>query len=263
VSPGDNLTLGAQGRWTDRPTITYTPLTGAQFNRNMLTPIPPASVLFTMQAGWPIDMVFRVVVKSINGISSEGSSAERYERVVQVMRTLQQAEVLGMRLQGETSDKQSVVLFFRARALTADQEELLGELREALSLRPGQAEFRVSFGAAARQDGDIAMLTRSMLQILIDLGTYVTVPDLDVQQGRTRADRPQPEGGSDSGILRIRSGSQRPTDALVLVPYRGGWFWIDDRDMASKRTFALVMIFSTLSETGGREGLPLVTIPAG
>ena len=95
VAPGDNLTLGAQGRWTDRPTITYTPLTGAQFNRNMLTPIPPAAVLFTMQAGWPIDLVFRVVVKSINGISSEGSSAERYERVVHLMRKLQQAEVLG------------------------------------------------------------------------------------------------------------------------------------------------------------------------
>jgi hypothetical protein len=263
VAPGDNLTFGTQGRWTDRPTITYTPLTGAQFNRNMLTPIPPASVLFTMQAGWPIDLVFRVVVKSINGINSEGDSAERYERVVFVMRTLQKAEVLGMRLQGEAIDRQAVVLFFRARALTPEHEALLGELREALSLLPGQHEFRVLFGAGARQDGEIAMLTRSMLQILIDLGAYVTVPDQDVQQGRTRADRPQPEGGGDSGILRIRSGGQRPTDALVLVPYRGGWFWIDDRDIASKRTFALVMVFSTLSETGGREGLPLVTIPAG
>ena len=69
--------------------------------------------------------------------------------------------------------------------------------------------------------------------------------------------------GAHSAPRTRRSGSQRPADALVLVPYRGGWFWIDDRDMASKRTFALVMIFSTLSETGGREGLPLVTIPAG
>jgi hypothetical protein len=75
LPPGDNLTLGAQGKWTDRPTISFSPLTGAQFIRNMLTPIPPAVVLFTMQAGWPIDLVFRVVVRSINGIDSRGNDA--------------------------------------------------------------------------------------------------------------------------------------------------------------------------------------------
>ena len=70
-------------------------------------------------------------------------------------------------------------------------------------------------------------------------------------------------GRANGHVLRIKFSRERPQDGLVQVPYRGGWFWIDDRDVVSKRTFALVMIFSTLAETGARESLPLVTIPAG
>jgi hypothetical protein len=43
---GDFLALGTAGKYTDRPTITYAPITGAKFNENFMTPIPPKSVLF-------------------------------------------------------------------------------------------------------------------------------------------------------------------------------------------------------------------------
>ena len=100
----DNATAGVGGIITDRPTITYTPLTGAEFNRNMLTPIPPAAILFTMASGWPVDLVFRVAVRSINGIDSAGPDAPRYDRVLVLLRALQQAQVLGMRVQPEMKD---------------------------------------------------------------------------------------------------------------------------------------------------------------
>jgi hypothetical protein len=262
LPPGDNLTLGTQGKWTDRPTITYVPLTGAQFNRNMLTPIPPAAVLFAMQAAWPIDLVFRVVVRSINGIDSRDGGGERYERLVTLLRTLQRINVIGMRMHGEKADQQAAVIFFRTRVLAPDEEAMVKEVRALLNLAPGRSDFRVTFGATPANDGEIAMLTRSMLQILVEFGEHVEVPEADVRDGRAPPSRVS-TGGANGHLLRVKYSRERSPDALVQVPYRGGWFWIDDRDIASKLAFTLVMIFSTLAETGARESLPLVTIPAG
>ena len=53
-----------------------------------------------------------------------------------------------------------------------------------------------------------------------------------------------------------------PEDAFVAVDYRDHWFWIDDRELVSKRSFSLMMLLFTLADTGEKESLPLITIPA-
>jgi hypothetical protein len=50
---------------------------------------------------------------------------------------------------------------------------------------------------------------------------------------------------------------------LATVPYRNYWFWIDDRDMRSKVLFSFLMFIFSLTETGGKEGAPIITVPAG
>ena len=60
----------------------------------------------------------------------------------------------------------------------------------------------------------------------------------------------------------IGSAAERPKDAFAPVRYRGYWFAIDDHDMPSKRLFTFLMFLFTLVETGGKEGAPVVTIPA-
>src|SRR5688572_4423816 len=54
---GNSLMLGGSARFTDRPTITYTPLTGSKFIKGLMTPLVPESVFFTIQSGWPADAV--------------------------------------------------------------------------------------------------------------------------------------------------------------------------------------------------------------
>ncbi len=64
-------------------------------------------------------------------------------------------------------------------------------------------------------------------------------------------------------LLRILSSSSKPENAFVAVPYRDHWFWLDDRDVPSKRMFSFLMFVFTLVETGEKAPAPLVTIPTG
>jgi len=237
---GTGVTIGAQGSYIDRPTITYSPLTGAQFNKNM---------------------VFRLAVKSINGIESVGPESEKYDRLLELMRKLQQSQVVGMRVRPAKQGDAQVVLLFNAANLTNEQEAMREEVHRLLGLAPNQNEFTVVYGDQARSSTEIAMQTRAMLGILQSVGDYVEVPQADILDGRTGPTTPI--SNVKPGQMRIKYSSNKPSDAIVSVQYRGGWFWVDDRDMDSKYTLALVMLLSTLSETGGRDSLPLVTIPAG
>ena len=56
---------------------------------------------------------------------------------------------------------------------------------------------------------------------------------------------------------------QRPDDAFAAVPYRQAWYWIDDRDFASKRLFSFIMFLFTLTDTGEKQGAPIITVPVG
>ena len=111
-------------------------------------------------------------------------------------------------------------------------------------------------------DTELAMLTRSMLSIMRELRAPVDVPPEDITEGRAQPTMPiLPEGSRELRMyVDIRSSLE---DAFVSVTYRDRWFWIDDRDFASKRTFSFLMPLFSLTETGGKEGLPLVTIPTG
>ena len=58
---GDTLSLGGNGKFIDRPTITYVPITGSQFNKSFMTPIPPGAVLFLMQSGWSAELILSLI----------------------------------------------------------------------------------------------------------------------------------------------------------------------------------------------------------
>jgi hypothetical protein len=62
--------------------------------------------------------------------------------------------------------------------------------------------------------------------------------------------------------VHIHSGTVAPADAYAAVPYKGYWYWIDDTDIASKRTFTFLMILFSLAETGQTTAAPVVTVPS-
>ena len=158
-------------------------------------------------------------------------------------------------------------MFFHQQHRSPEVKAISEEVDHILGLRPGLREAAVRYGFIPANDSEIAMLTRSMLQIIIELALQIDVPAEHIAEGRTvGTPRSSAGDGDDSGaarLIRVKHSKEKPDDAFVSIKYRGYWYWIDDRDFRSKRTFTFVMVLMSLTETGGNEGMPLVTIPAG
>jgi hypothetical protein len=267
---GSTATLGGATRYTDRPTITYTPLTGNRFVRGLMTPLPPDSIFFVIQSGWPADAVLFATVASINGLKNQETSLgalaapqPQFLRALALMRQLQLAGTVGMRVQSDANKQESTLLTFRTDDATPETIEASRELRALLRLDPDATSFKLVFGGTASNKQEVAVLTRSILHLMQMMASQVQAPEQDVREGRVTPGWEALSGGGETNrLIRINSSTTKPGDAFVAVHYRGHWFWIDDRDLKTKRTFAFMMLLFTLADTADKERLPLVTIPA-
>src|SRR5512139_3108757 len=168
--PNSSIGLGAQGQFTDRPTITYAPLMGERFARSLMTPIPPAAVLSLIQAGYPIDLTLRLTVHTLNGIQNRfGAGGRRrpadpefYELLAR-LRRIQDSGAIGMRVQ-RTGRDEAVVLTLRQKVEPEIEADIM-MVRQLLGLDPQGREIRVVYGSIAANDKELAMLTRSILDI--------------------------------------------------------------------------------------------------
>ena len=272
VLDDDTVAIGGRSKYTDRPTITYAPITGSQFNRSFMTPIPPRAVLFMTQSGWPIDLIFRLTVDSINGLRSQvlvGAStragSKDYYRAIELLQKMQQSGATGMQIRQDDDKGETPLLLFYKEAMSTETERDLQEVSRLLGLEPNLPSAVVKYGRLASNDREIALLTRSMLQLIVLLSSYVDVPAEHIVDGRTVDVQPPSEysDGQSHQLMSIRSGPEEPQDGFVAVRYKDYWYWIDDSDFESKRVFSFVMILFSLTESGSNVGLPLVTIPAG
>ena len=264
----NNQRVGAVGRYYDRPTITYNLLTGEKFARSLMTPVSPTSVMSLVEGGYPIDMVFRILVHSVNGVRNQfGGSARmrsadpEFYTVIEKMRQIQNSGAAAMRVR-KVEGRDALVMIFRKRT-DPETEQMGKDVRKMLGLKEDGGEFRVIYGAAASGDDEIALLTRSILEILSDISSTVEVPAEHLAEKRVNATMEPAGEGIKGNLIKIHCTKEKPTDDFTAVPYRDRWFWIDDRDYQSKKLFSFLMFVMTLTETGGKEGAPVVTISAG
>ena len=262
--------IGGTAVFTDRPTITYTPLTGNRFVRGLMTPIAPEAMFYTIQSGWPADAILELTAISINGLKNEDLSIAGYRppdprflRVAELMRKIQKSAAMGMKIVVDKDRHETRIITLRSAGMPEDVARDVAECRQLLGLKQDASEFNLVYGGAAGSDTEIAVQTRSLLHIFGAMAARTEVPSEHVREGRT------PPGMSPAAIAalhrptaRIRCTKSRPSDAFVAIEYRDHWFWVDDRDLVSKRGFFLMMLLFTLADTGEKENLPLITISA-
>lgn len=253
------LRLGAEGTWSSTPTVTYQPILGDKFARSLLRPIPPASVFHMLEAGWPATLVLNMTVNSMNGINNTSFIGQKFDpkfaELTDTLTRLRASGALGIRVE-DHPDGDAVVLIMRGDAGEHDRTDIR-RAGEILSLEPGVNELLVTFGSVQRSAREIAVTTRSMLEIILVMGYGVDVPGSHVTSGRARAVPTDVQP-----LVRIRSGSSAPAEAYAAVNYRGLWYWIDDTDNTSKTTFSFLMMLFSLAETGQTTNGPVVTVPS-
>jgi len=260
--------LGWAGTYVERPTITYTPIMGDKFARSMMSPVPPPAILSMIQAGYPVDLVFRLLVQEINGVrnrfggEARAQSAEpEFYSLIEKMRMIQSYGAIGMRFTKKEKEEATFMVMRGERDPAI--EALSAEVRKILGLNPHAKEFNVVYGAVSRNDQEIAILTRSVLEVLIDLSADIEVPAAHVEEKRVSPTFVEEvaKGGKILPLIRIHSSSEKHKDAFVSIQYRDTYFWIDDRDLRSKKLFSFLMFIFTLVETGEKGTAPIVTVP--
>jgi len=87
----DGLDLGAGVSFEEKPTVTFTPLQGGDFVKQLLSPLDFEVVLLLARSGWSIDRVLRLTVQTMNGVDNASSAsgptprhAPRYEEFVRL-----------------------------------------------------------------------------------------------------------------------------------------------------------------------------------
>ena len=184
---GNFLAAGAQAVYTDRPTITYVPMTGDKFLHGLITPIDPKNIFFMLQSGYAADFILGLTVESLNGVHNRSVAAgvmreadPEFIRVLQLLREVQAAGAVGMRVEVDKTKNQTAVLFFQRDDVTPDIAEKSAEIRRLLKLPVDGNKFTLIYSPSRGAAGELGVNSRSLMQIMGAFASYVDVPEQDL-----------------------------------------------------------------------------------
>lgn len=250
------------GGWSDRPTITYTPISGRTYSQSLLTPLPPAIIFFLIQSGWSVNQIIRLSTTSINGVMNEtsGSRGRRpanpeFNELIGLLETIQSNGILGMDI-GGAMDKPTIDIYFPEQIANDEVRASVEAFKRLLNLNPASNRFPIRYGLIQETPDELVIQTHSMLEILYGVAWLVDVPPAHVTEGRTLSTF----RSSDAPLIRISSSKNRPEAPYVTIKTRDHWYYIDDRDMDSKRLFGIIQILLSLAEDGSNAVGPLISI---
>jgi hypothetical protein len=258
--------LGASGRYTDRPTITYTPLTGERFLEGFLTPIRPVNVFALIQSGYAADLVLELCLDSFNGLynlsatfDSKRKANPKFFKVTKLMAEIQDYGGIGIKIGTSDDGESNFVLFFRNTDLEETVKAKAAEVRSLLGIPLDQKEFNLIYAPTRGKEGELGVGTRSLYQLLGAMSMGIVIPEEHKQKNIVP---PLTELGlDDHANLHVHSGDEAPEETYVSVKFKDKWFWIADNDWKSKETFSSILFLFTLADSEGKENMPTITIP--
>jgi hypothetical protein len=260
--------LSAGFAYEENPTISYLPMQGEQFIKQLLSPLPIDLVALLQMGTSDPELITLSLINDINGIRNPAflypgvERDPRFERLVELITLLSRAGELGWVTDEGPQGGLSLVIFNYA----TDYLDEVTELAELLGLSADPSTgldivlpARLQVG---RGQGDsLRVQTRSAVECLRIAAAAVDVPAKHLEDGIVGEPVPL---GSVGRFLRIRSSAKPPKNALVAVQRHGFWFYIDRTDLRSKSYFRWLQVLITLRLSNpptGAQLAPVLTVP--
>jgi len=221
---GNYGSVGGQAIYTDRPTITYVPMTGEKFLRGLITPIDPKNIFFMLQSGYPADFILGLTVESLNGVRNRSQSGgvareadPEFVRALQLLREVQGAGAFGMRVEEDKSKGATGVVFFRREDVSPEVLEKAAEVRRLLKMPVDQQRFTLTYSPGRGPENELAVNSRSMLQIMGAFASYLEAPDEHLKDHTVMPAFEDGSADASQQAVRIRSGKDKPAAAFAAV----------------------------------------------
>lgn len=260
--------------YSETPTISYTPLKGSEFARNLLSPISADTIVLLANSGWSIERLLSCCVQQLGGLTNAPSASgptpaglpdnSRFRDAAGLLRGLQREEHVYVEQEtDEQSGRPETYL-----VIEAPEGPECDSLRGLLSASGCLMRFRLVERRGDLHDGELLAQTRTVLGALYTLSHAVDAPAAHESAGFvTTSEILSPKTGSWDDFLgrqfNVKSAREAPDNAFVKIFYRDYWFWIDDSDLESKTTLSLMTFLLSLQSAESAGVSPLLTLSAG
>ena len=255
--------------YEENPTITYAPVHGEQYVRQLMSPIPLDILLLFVRGVTEPDHILTLLVKKINDLQNpeflpkpSAVPDPRFTRHVELAAELRKAGVMTW-----VEDPRKEVEFdVLISGYAPNYSQAVREYIALLGLPLPTDELRdivlpVYFAVKGQELGGIGITTRSTSDLIEILKASIEIPQ--EHKGTGVAINYPPMGLAGKDIV-IRSSENKPKTASLAVKYRGYWFYIEETDQLTKLFFRLVRLFwsvSIASSADPRTAAPVLTIP--
>ena len=231
----NNLSIRGDLQYTERPTITYTPLGGKDFVKSVLTPADLDTLILLSNSGWSIERLLRLMANRMNGLPNSPRASgptpsdppifKEFGQAAKLMRHLQKRGMLRFGYQKIDDENAPVMVIDREARVFEETQKLKG----LLGLSIEKDTFIIDTRGDRPRSESVGIHLRSLLGTFFFASHGVEVPAHDLEMGRAMTTKDKYGKPFDwslvvGDLVSIRSQPEKPDNAQVAIKYRGSWF---------------------------------------
>ena len=282
--------LGGDFMWQNQPTLQYAPLEGKKFARQISQPIDLQTIQSMIYAGWNIKKLFRLLIQSFDTMNNSTAtyivnnvSKDYFKDFYEATEILRYFQLNGLLEIGVTTTEEPSTTVakndkekesFRKKEVMQivfpvdndKSKEFISLIGNGKTVSQVGDKYVINAFSGFQSTGKMGLLTRSIISCMYYLSQSVDVPDADSLSGKTTHFSDKIENSSwkkiINSLMNVQFSSSKPKNAYVAIYYRDKWFYIDDCDLTSKKTFSLLLqLYNWQSGRDKMQDAPLLTIP--